>query len=264
MSDQSLLLIAEMAPAPTAALFIVSASLCAMVLSDRKGSYKEGMAVSRAKDGVQHRSATRALWAVSGIAGAVGRLLRARGFLGVAGAVLVTVGSALAVGSTAIGWAEVTDPGLHFTPEGVVSGLYLLEGKIAFCVGLAVVPVGAGMLFAEDPSLRRLLAVIAVAAGLVLTALSAYTLMSIGERTAAFFCETFDRPGQPGDQFFQQACRSVSNAVDPRVGIYLALEASIASVVGGAFGLRAHRHGDAGGNVREGGVEPPRPEDTSS
>lgn len=203
---------------------------------------------------------------MSGVVGAVGRLLRARGFLGVAGAVLVTLGGALVVGSTALGWAQITDPGLRFSPGGVVSGLFLLEGKVALCLALAVVPVGAGMLFAEDRSIRRLLALVAVVAGLALTVLCAYTLINIGRSTATSFCDAFGPgPEAPENRIFEGLCKTISDAVDPRVGLYLGLEASIASVVGGAFGLRAQAdHVSASGVVREGGVEPPRPEDTSS
>lgn len=177
---------------------------------------------------------------MSGVAGAVGRLLRARGFLGVAGAVLVTLGGGLVVGSTALGWGQITDPGLQFSPGGVVSGLSLLEGKVAFCLGLGFVPVGTGLLFAEDVSIRRLLAVVAVVAGLMLTALCAYTLVTVGDRTAIFFCDAFGPgPDAPPDPIFDRLCTTISDAVDARVGLYLAIEASIASVVGGAFALRA-------------------------
>ena len=178
-----------------------------------------------------------------GFVGAVRRLLGERGFVGVAGAVLVTLGGALVAGSTALGWGQIADPGLQFSPGGVVSGFFLFEGKAAFSIGLGLVAVGAGLLFAEDASIRRVLAVVALVAGLIATGLCAYTLINIGDRTAAFFCDTFSRPGEPGDQFFQQACKSIANAVDPRVGMYLAVEASIATVVGGLFGLRSARGG---------------------
>ncbi len=184
----------------------------------------------------------------SGVANGVGRLLKGRGFLGVAGAVLVTLGGALVVGSTALGWGQVTNPGLHFSPRGVISSLYLVEGRIAFFLGLALAPIGTALLFAEDRSLRRALALVAVVGGLVLTGLCGYTLLNIGERTAAFFCGEFGKPGQPGDQFFQQACKTIANEVDARVGLYLALEASIATVVGGLFSLRAAHHSDGGGH----------------
>lgn len=173
------------------------------------------------------------------VIGAVRRLLVARSLLGVAGAVLVTLSGALIVGSTALGWAHVTDPGVQFSPQGVVSGLFLLEGKVAFCLGLGLVPVGTAMLFAEDASIRRLLALVAIVVGAVASGLCAYTLINVGERTAAAFCRNFGQPGNPGDQFFQQACKTISDVIDPRVGLYLGLEASIASVIGGIFGFRA-------------------------
>jgi hypothetical protein len=150
-----------------------------------------------------------------------------------AGIVAIVGGGLLAVGSF-LPWAEVSGSGASVTAKGLDGS----DGYITLAAGLIAVVTGLLMVRAT----RRVVAVVAVLAGLVGGGLALYDALtakdSVLDAAAEELAPSFGVSPDQVRAALDQAVDSGQLGVSISIGLYVVIAGGLVTVVGGVLGLR--------------------------